>query len=193
MQKFLMFCVAVFVALPAYAQTSVNVGLDTSVNLGEKPGLIVGIRTEKRGPVGFESQTFLDSSRKEHGGWKAGQDILVRFGTRFEAIAGTSFRYRDGGIWYKKSLYSVVGAGWRSGLQEVRLLYRHPLYETASYGHVRQLVGELRLTPRGKRFGLAVSEGIILYHNSGVNQPRQYGWFQDFNLVIALGKSGFVR
>lgn len=168
------------------AQTAFVVGADTSVNMGERPGVLLGLRAEKEGGVGLESFTYVDTSRKREGGWKAGQSFSVRLGGRFGAILGGSFLYRDGGPWVKTTVRSLVGVGWRGGSQEVRFLYRHPLYE--SYPNdVRQVGVELRLRKPGSRFGLILTEGFSLYRDDR-GMPRRYGWSQTFSTTWNIAK-----
>ena len=177
----------------AQQEVSVLMGVDVSVNLGEVPGADIGLRIEKKGLVTWEALSFFDTSKKQNSvapginaGWKAGESFAIRLGNRFGAIVGVDARYRNGGPWAKKTLWAVVGAGWRSESEEVRITYQPTVYQSHD-NNVRILSGEVRLN-LSERIGMSVREGLVFYHNDHLGAPEAKGWFQTANLTVALGK-----
>lgn len=191
MKKYLFVLAIIALPLSAEAQVRFEVGLDSAVNTGERPGAIFGLRTERPGLVNIENFASFDTSHKLLGfdgsrklvaGWKATDAFLVRVGGRYGVVGGTTLKYRNGGDWHKQTVWAALGASIRGKGQEMRFLYYHPVYE--SYPNdVHQAIVEFRVRKPGSRVGLVLEEALVSYHDY-TGRPRRYGFGQTANLAL---------
>lgn len=186
MKKFLCVVAAIFVAETVSAQVTMTGGISGSVNMGASRGANIGLRAERRGKVGFENIVFFDSSKKRDGGWRVGDRFSLRFGRRTGLVIGADFRHRDGGIWYKQTIWALSGVSWQSEHNEVRLTYQHPIYED-SQNLVRSVELDMYARFPNSRFGVWVMEDLNFYRDYA-GQPTRIGWSQMAGVSVRLNK-----
>lgn len=169
------------VPVPVRAQAIATIG--GAGSMVEGPGLEVGLRLERAvsNTVTFEATTFGSSSQKRQGGYKLGETAIVR---GRGIMLGADYRYRDGGIWSKQSLWAVVG--WSLPDDEWRIVARLPIWETAP-NQVKQIAFEYRDHPRSARVGVMTAAGLMVYKEVRPDAPQEIAGFASVSLSVRLG------